>query len=153
VRRIDPPPITDVTDETWVRNPIDRFVLARLEAEGLAPTPEADRRSLARRVALDLTGLPPDPGTLASFLSDTSERAFETLVDKLLESKHWGENRARYWLDAARYGDTHGIHIDNYREMYFYRDWVIGRTTTTNLSTSSVRQIVATSCRTRPSTS
>jgi hypothetical protein len=122
VRRIDPPA---VTDESWVRNPIDRFVLARLEAEGLAPTPEADRRTLARRVALDLTGLPPDPSTLASFLSDTSEGAFETLVDKLLESKHWGEHRARYWLDAARYGDTHGIHIDNYREMYFYRDWVI----------------------------
>ena len=114
VSRIDPPA---VVDETWVRTPIDRFVLARLEAEGLAPTPEADRRSLARRVALDLTGLPPDPGTLASFLSDTSEGAFETLVDKLLESRHWGENRARYWLDAARYGDTHGIHIDNYREM------------------------------------
>ncbi len=125
VERIDPPPITDVTDETWVRNPIDRFVLARLEAEGLAPTPEADRATLARRVALDLTGLPPDPGTLASFLSDTSGGAFEALVDKLLESRHWGENRARYWLDAARYGDTHGIHIDNYREMYFYRDWVI----------------------------
>src|SRR3990172_6592583 len=122
VSRIDPPA---VADETWVRNPIDRFVLARLEAGGLAPTPEADERTLARRVALDLTGLPPDPGTLASFLSDTSDGAFEALVDKLLESRHWGENRARYWLDAARYGDTHGIHIDNYREMYFYRDWVI----------------------------
>ncbi len=122
VRRLDPP---SVTDEAWVRNPIDRFVLARLGAEGLRPTPEADRRTLARRVALDLTGLPPDPGTLASFLSDASEGAFERLVDKLLASKHWGEHRARYWLDAARYGDTHGIHIDNYREMYFYRDWVI----------------------------
>jgi hypothetical protein len=76
-------------------------------------------------VALDLTGLPPDPGTLASFLSDASDKAFETLVDELLDSRHWGEHRARYWLDAARYGDTHGIHIDNYREMYFYRDWVI----------------------------
>jgi mono/diheme cytochrome c family protein len=122
VSRIDPP---SVTDEAWVRTPIDRFVLARLEAEGLAPAPEADRRTLARRVALDLTGLPPDAQTLASFLSDTSEGAFEALVDRLLESKHWGEHRARYWLDAARYGDTHGIHIDNYREMYFYRDWVI----------------------------
>ena len=122
VSRIDPP---SVTDEAWVRNPIDRFVLARLEAEGLAPAPEADRRTLARRVALDLTGLPPDPETLASFLDDGSEQAYETLVDELLASRHWGEHRARYWLDAARYGDTHGIHIDNYREMYFYRDWVI----------------------------
>jgi mono/diheme cytochrome c family protein len=122
VSRIDPSP---VKDETWVRSPIDRFVLARLEAEGLSPAPEADRRSLARRVALDLTGLPPDPATLASFLSDTSDGAYETLVDKLLASSAWGEHRARYWLDAARYGDTHGIHIDNYREVYFYRDWVI----------------------------
>jgi len=122
VSRVEPPA---VADETWVRNPIDRFVLSRLEAEGLSPAPEADRRSLARRVALDLTGLPPDPATLASFLSDTSEGAFETLVDNLLASSAWGEHRARYWLDAARYGDTHGIHIDNYREVYFYRDWVI----------------------------
>jgi hypothetical protein len=114
-----------VADEAWIRNPIDRFVLARLEAEGLAPAPEADRRSLARRVALDLTGLPPEPDLLARFVSDPSERAYETLVEELLASKHWGEHRARYWLDAARYGDTHGIHIDNYREMYFYRDWVI----------------------------
>ena len=117
------PPAVD--NEAWVRNPIDRFILARLEAEGLAPAPEADRRALARRVALDLTGLPPDPGTLATFLADTSEEAYEKLVDRLLQSGHWGEHRTRYWLDAARYGDTHGIHIDNYREMYAYRDWVI----------------------------
>ncbi len=123
VQRIDAP---SVIDEIWIRNPIDRFVLARLEADDLEPAPEADARTLARRVALDLTGLPPDPGTLASFLSDTSEGALESFVDELLASKHWGEHRARYWLDAARYGDTHGIHIDNYREMYFYRDWVIG---------------------------
>ena len=114
-----------VNNEAWVRSPLDRFVLARLEAEGLAPAPEADRRTLARRVALDLTGLPPDPGTLESFSSDTSDQAYEKLVDRLLDSKHWGEHRARYWLDAARYADTHGIHIDNYREMYAYRDWVI----------------------------
>ena len=114
-----------VKNETWVRSPLDRFVLSRLEAEGLAPAPKADKRTLARRVALDLTGLPPDPGTLESFLHDTSEDAYEKLVDRLLDSKHWGEHRARYWLDAARYGDTHGIHIDNYREMWLYRDWVI----------------------------
>jgi len=122
VRAVDPP---SVSDESWARNPIDGFVLSRLEEEGLAPAPEADKRTLARRVALDLTGLPPDPGTLASFLRDDSTGAYEKLVDELLTSNHWGEHRARYWLDAARYGDTHGIHIDNYREMYFYRDWVI----------------------------
>ncbi len=114
-----------VEDEPWSRDPLDRFILARLEAEGLAPAQEADRRSLARRVALDLTGLPPDPGALASFLADTQAGAYERFVDSLLASPHWGEHRARYWLDAARYGDTHGIHIDNYREMYAYRDWVI----------------------------
>ncbi len=122
LRRPDLPP---VKNKEWARNPIDWFVLVRLEAEGLAPAPAADKRTLARRVALDLTGLPPDPGTLESFLHDTSEQAYEKLVDRLLDSKHWGEHRARYWLDAARYGDTHGIHNDNYREMWLYRDWVI----------------------------
>ena len=117
------PPVVD--DDAWVRRPLDRFVLDRLEADGLTPAPQADTRTMARRVALDLTGLPPDPGTLATFLDDSSEGAYERLVDRLLDSKHWGEHRARYWLDAARYGDTHGIHIDNYREMYAYRDWAI----------------------------
>ena len=115
----------EVSSEEWARNPLDRFVLARLEQEGLSPAPEAGKTTLARRAALDLTGLPPDPGLLDGFLSDTSENAYEKLVDKLLESRHWGEHRARYWLDAARYGDTHGIHVDNYREMWPYRDWVI----------------------------
>ena len=122
---IEAPAAPRVASEGWIRDPLDRFVLSRLEAEGLSPAPEADRRTLARRVALDLTGLPPDPGTLATFLADDSDQAYETLVDRLLASKHWGEHRARYWLDAARYGDTHGIHIDNYREMYAYRDWAI----------------------------
>lgn len=114
-----------VSNNTWVRNSVDRFVLAKLEDEGLMPAPEADRRTLARRVALDLTGLPPKPELLDRFLNDSSDQAYETFVDALLGSVHWGEHRARYWLDAARYGDTHGIHIDNYREMYPYRDWVI----------------------------
>ena len=117
------PPAVD--DEAWARTPLDRFVLARLDAEGISPAQEADKRTLARRVALDLTGLPPDPGTLATYLADPSDEAYERLVDQLLASPHWGEHRARYWLDAARYGDTHGIHIDNYREMYAYRDWAI----------------------------
>ena len=122
---IDRPAPPEVEDETWGRDPLDRFILARLEAEELTPAGEADRRTLARRAALDLTGLPPDSGTLATFLADTEDGAYERLVDRLLASAHWGEHRARYWLDAARYGDTHGIHIDNYREMYAYRDWAI----------------------------
>ncbi len=122
VKRPEPP---TVKNEAWVRSSLDGFILARLEKEGLTPAPEADKSTLARRVALDITGLPPDPGALESFLTDSSEQAYEKLVDRLLESKHWGEHRGRYWLDAARYGDTHGIHIDNYREMWPYRDWVI----------------------------
>ena len=116
-------PAVDAAD--WARSPLDSFVLERLEAEGLAPAPEAGRRTLARRAALDLTGLPPDPAFVAAFLNDPSENAYEKFVDRLLATEQWGEHRARYWLDAARYGDTHGIHIDNYREMYPYRDWVV----------------------------
>ena len=112
-------------NEEWARNPIDRFILAHLEAEGLAPAPEADRRTLIRRVSLDLTGLPPEPEDVEAFAADTSPDAYEKLVDRLLQSPAYGEHRARYWLDAARYADTHGLHIDNYREMWPYRDWVI----------------------------
>jgi len=114
-----------VKTKGWVRNPIDRFILARLEAAGLQPAPEADRRTLIRRVSLDLTGLPPDPYEVEAFVNDKSKAAYEKLVDELLTSNRWGEHRARYWLDAARYADTHGIHVDNYREMWPYRDWVI----------------------------
>ena len=92
---------------------------------GLTPAPEADRRTLARRLSLDLTGLPPTPADVEAFVNDTSPDAYEKLVDQLLASPHWGEHRGRYWLDAARYADTHGIHFDNYREMWSYRDWVI----------------------------
>lgn len=109
----------------WVRNPIDAFVLSRIEAAGLQPAPEADRRTLARRLSLDLTGLPPTPEQVDAFVADARPDAFERLVDELLASPHYGEHRARYWLDAARYADTHGIHFDNYREMWPYRDWVI----------------------------
>jgi hypothetical protein len=119
------PALPAVKNESWVRNPIDRFVLAKLEAAGLSPAPEADRRTIARRVALDLTGLPPAPELMQEFVEDKSTDAYERLVDKLLASPKWGEHRGRYWLDAARYGDTHGIHIDNYREIWPYRDWVI----------------------------
>jgi len=109
----------------WVRNPIDRFILAELERQGLQPAAEADRRVLARRVSLDLTGLPPTPADVDEFVNDRSVDAYEKYVDKMLALPHWGEHRGRYWLDAARYGDTHGIHFDNFREMWAYRDWVI----------------------------
>ena len=114
-----------VKDRTWVRNPIDQFILAKLEAAGLAPAAEADRRTLIRRLSLDLTGLPPEPAEVEAFVKDKSKGAYEKLVDRLLGSPRWGEQRGRYWLDAARYADTHGIHVDNYREMWPYRDWVI----------------------------
>jgi hypothetical protein len=114
-----------VKDEKWARTPIDRFILARLEAEGLAPAPEADRRTLARRVALDLTGLPPEPAVVEAFVADPHPDAYERLVDSLLAALEWGEHRGRHWLDYARYADTHGIHYDNYREMWTYRQWVV----------------------------
>lgn len=119
------PELPAVKQDSWVRNPIDRFVLARLETEGLSPAPEADKRTLARRVSLDLTGLPPAPELVEAFVADQSPNAYEKLVDKLLESPAWGEHRGRYWLDVARYADTHGIHFDNYREIWAYRNWVI----------------------------
>jgi hypothetical protein len=120
------PPVPDVPDAGWARTPIDRFVLARLREEGLPPSPEADRAVLARRVTLDLTGLPPTVEELDAFLADASPEAYEKLVDGLLASPRFGEHMARYWLDLARYGDTHGLHLDNYREIWPYREWVIG---------------------------
>ncbi|MBL9167829.1 MAG: DUF1553 domain-containing protein [Verrucomicrobiales bacterium] len=108
-----------------VRNPIDNFVFAKLEEKGLSPAPEADRRTLARRLALDLTGLPPRAEEVEAFVRDRSADFYEKYVNRLLESPRWGEHRGRYWLDAARYADTHGLHFDNYREMWPYRDWVI----------------------------
>lgn len=109
----------------WPRNPIDHFVLARLEEENLQPAPEADRASLIRRLAFDLTGLPPTPEEVRAFQLDNSPRAYEKLVERLLASPHYGEHMARFWLDAARYGDTHGLHLDNERSIWPYRDWVI----------------------------
>ncbi|MFM8893694.1 MAG: DUF1549 domain-containing protein, partial [Planctomycetia bacterium] len=114
-----------VRGEAWIKNPIDRFILARLEAEGLEPAPEAGRHVLARRLALDLTGLPPDPAVVEAFVRDESPDAYERFVDLLLARPEWGEHRGRHWLDYARYADTHGIHFDNYREMWTYRQWVI----------------------------
>lgn len=121
-KRPVPPP---VKDRAWVKNPIDQFVLAELEKRGLKPAPPADRWTLARRVAFDITGLPPDPKEVEAFVQDQSPNAYENYIDRLLKSPHWGEHRGRYWLDAARYADTHGIHFDNYREIWAYREWVI----------------------------
>lgn len=117
------PPAVKQAD--WVKNPIDNFILAKLEANGLAPEPEADRRSLIRRVTFDLTGLPPTPEEVSAFLDDKSPNAYEKVVDRLMASPHYGEHEARYWLDAARYGDTVGQHIDEPATAWPYRDWVI----------------------------
>ena len=114
-----------VRNAAWIRNPIDRLILAKLEAASLTPAVAADKRTLIRRVALDLTGLPPTAVDVTVFEKDLTADAYEKMLDRYLASPHYGEHRARYWLDAARYGDTHGIHVDNYREMWPYRDWVI----------------------------
>ena len=120
-RAAEPP----VKQTGWARSPIDSFVLAKLEANGLSPAPEADRRALARRLSLDLTGLPPDPAEVEAFVADKASDAYDKLVDRWLAKPQYGEHRARYWMDAARYADTHGLHFDNYREMWPYRQWVI----------------------------
>jgi hypothetical protein len=119
------PALPKVANTAWPRNEIDAFILARLEKVGLNPSPEADRSTLIRRVTFDLTGLPPTPAEVEAFLADRSPRAYEKVVDRLLASPHFGEHMARLWLDVARYGDTHGLHLDNYREIWPYRDWVI----------------------------
>ena len=106
-------------------SPIDNFVKATLRNNGVRFAPAADRPTLARRVALVLTGLPPDPQQLADFLNDPEQGAYERLVDGLLRNPYYGEHQARYWLDAVRYGDTHGLHLDNRRGIFPYRDWVV----------------------------
>jgi mono/diheme cytochrome c family protein len=110
----------------WARNAIDDFILARLEREHLKPSPEADRATLIRRVTLDLTGLPPTLPEVDEFLADGSPDAYEKVVDRLLASPHYGERMAVDWLDAARFADTHGYHIDAGRDMTRWREWVIG---------------------------
>ncbi len=118
-------PLPAVANKSWVRTPIDNFILARLEREGLSPSPQADKRSLIRRVTYDLIGLPPTPEEVEAFVADNSPNAYEKIVDRLLASPRYGEHRAHYWLDVARYGDTHGLHIDNFRYIWPYRDYVI----------------------------
>ncbi len=126
---IGDPPLPDVKDVRWERTPIDRFVLAKLEAAGLMPSPPADRRTLIRRVTYDLTGLPPTPEQVAAFVNDTDPDAYRKLIDRLLESPQYGEQWARHWLDVARYADTKG-YVYGREERFWvhapaYRDWAV----------------------------
>ncbi len=119
------PDLPAVRDAAWSKNPVDRFILARLEKENLAPSPEADRVTLLRRLSLDLTGLPPTIEEVDAFLKDAGPNAYEKQVDRLLASPHYGERWGRIWLDAARYADSNGFEKDKPRDVWFYRDWVI----------------------------
>ena len=109
----------------WVRNPIDRFVLARLEAENLTPSPPADRATLIKRLSIDLLGLPPAPEDVDAFVADHDPNAYEKLVDRLLASSHYGEQMALGWLDAARYADSNGFQQDGDTWQWIWRDWVV----------------------------
>jgi hypothetical protein len=117
------PPV--VQDAAWARNPIDQFILARLDQEGIKPSPEADRATLIRRVSLDLLGLLPSPEEVRAFVEDAEPAAYDKLVERLLASPHYGERWGRHWLDQARYADSNGYTIDNDRGMWPFRDWVI----------------------------
>ncbi len=119
------PAVPPVSNKKWARNPIDNYVLARLEKENLKPSPEADRITLIRRLTLDLTGLPPTIAEVDAFVSDKRPDAYERVVERLLASKHYGERWGRHWLDLARYADTNGYEKDRPRSIWPYRDWVI----------------------------
>jgi len=118
-------PLPVLKQNDWPRNPIDSFTLAKMEAHGLKPSPEADRTTLIRRLALDITGILPTPEEADAFVKDTAPDAYEKLVDRLLASPHFGERWGRHWLDAARYADTNGFEKDRDRGIWPYRDWVI----------------------------
>ncbi len=122
VKRVDPPAVKQAA---WARNPIDRFILARLEKENLTPSPEASRETLIRRVSLDLVGLLPSPKEIREFVADARPDAYERMVDRLLASPNYGERWGRHWLDVARYADSDGYTIDAPRQIWKYRDWVI----------------------------
>ncbi len=125
-QRPEPPKVEQASrSAAWPRNAIDNFIFARLDREGLEPSPEAAKATLLRRVTFDLTGLPPTPKEIDSFLKDSSPNAYEKRVERLLNSPHYGERMAMEWLDLARYADTHGYHIDSHRDMWRWRDWVI----------------------------
>ncbi|MEP7339856.1 MAG: PSD1 and planctomycete cytochrome C domain-containing protein [Acidobacteriota bacterium] len=119
------PGLPEVKNKNWAKTPIDAFILARLEKEGLAPSPEAGKVTLLRRLSLDLIGLPPTPEEVDAFLADKSPKAYQKQVERLLASPHYGERWGRLWLDAARYADSDGYEKDKQRNVWFYRDWVI----------------------------
>jgi hypothetical protein len=119
------PQVPDADDSGWARNPLDQFVLRKLSAAKLKPSPEASRRTLIRRLALDLTGLPPTPKEIGDFLADDSPEAYDNLVDHYLSSEAYGEKMARPWLDHARYADSNGFQSDGSRDMWAWREWVI----------------------------
>lgn len=122
---VDPGPVPTTKLKNWAKGPMDSYVLAGMESQGLAPEPRADLATLARRASLTLTGLPATPQEIETLLKDKRPNAYSLFVDRLLASPRYGEHQARFWLDAARYADTHGLHIDNYREVWPYRDWVV----------------------------
>ena len=120
------PNVPKLDEDTWSKNEVDRFIWRRRHQEGLSPAPEADRATLIRRLSFDLTGLPPTPSEVRSFVADPSPQAYESLVDRLLESSRYGERQARHWLDLVRYADSDGYRIDHYRpQAWRYRDYVI----------------------------
>jgi len=118
-------PVPKVPNQDWSKHPIDAFLFEKMAEKGLKPQVTASKETLLRRAFLSLTGLPPAPADILRFANDQSGDAYGKQVDRLLQSRQYGEHRARYWLDAARYGDTHGLHLDNERAIWPYRDWVI----------------------------
>jgi hypothetical protein len=120
------PQLSDSSHRFWIRNPIDAFILARLERTGLRLAPAADRRTLIRRLSFDLTGLPPTPEQIDAFVASLDPLAYEKLVDRLLDSPHYGERWGRHWLDVVRFAETEGFEYDRHRPgAWRYRDYVI----------------------------
>jgi len=126
LRPVARPAVPATSPNAWMRNPIDAFVLQTLRANGLTPAPEADARTLIRRITFDLTGLPPTPEEIEAFERDHRPDAYERLVDRLLDSPHYGERWGRHWLDLVRYAETHGYERDDPKpNAWRYRDWVV----------------------------
>src|SRR5262249_2799129 len=126
LQKVRRPSIPSVKHKEWIRTPVDVFILAHLQAKGLSPAPPADRATLLRRVLFDLTGLPPTPPEIDTFLNDQAPDAYERVVERLLASPHYGERWGRHWLDVARFGESQGFERDKLRDhAWRYRDWVI----------------------------
>ncbi len=122
---VERPPLPPASNPAWPRGAIDHFILEKLDREGLKPSPPAEKRTLVRRVTFDLTGLPPTIAEIDAFLADQCEGAYERVVDRLLSSPHYGERMAMKWLDLARYADSNGYHVDDHRNIWLFRQWVI----------------------------